>query len=165
MVEPATHGSVTAEMNAENIIKQLKSTHLLQVWSEAFAASQIKPILVLDAAALLFYSYQCWFPLKDYLISVVSLQHRSNDPSSLPSVRIRYGQNSIHSNCFRSRKSKQTKKNMQGSQEIFNPRFTLFLLALLTELSLPCRNALCSLETPCGCCIIHKCTDYIIYII
>jgi len=31
MVEPATHGSVTAEMNAENIIKQLKSTHLLQV--------------------------------------------------------------------------------------------------------------------------------------
>ena len=63
--------------------------------------------------------------------------------------------------CF----NKQTKKNMQGSQEIFNPRFTLFLLALLTELSLPCRNALCSLETPCGCCIIHKCTDYIIYII
>uniref|UniRef100_K3ZT28 AAA+ ATPase domain-containing protein n=1 Tax=Setaria italica TaxID=4555 RepID=K3ZT28_SETIT len=31
MVEPATHGSVTAEMNAENIIKQLKAIHLLQV--------------------------------------------------------------------------------------------------------------------------------------
>ena len=55
----------------------------------------------------------------------------------------------------------QTKKNMQGGQEIFNPRFTLFLLALLTELSLPCRNALCSLGTPCGCSMIHKCTDYI----
>jgi len=31
MVESATHGSVSAEMNAENIIKQLKSIHLLQV--------------------------------------------------------------------------------------------------------------------------------------
>ena len=58
--------------------------------------------------------------------------------------------------CF----NKQT-KNMQGSQEIFNPRFTLFLLAMLTELSLPCRNALCTLGTPCGCNMIHKCTDYI----
>ncbi|CAL5064927.1 unnamed protein product [Urochloa decumbens] len=35
MVEPATHGSVTAEMNAETIIKQLKAVHLLQVDNNA----------------------------------------------------------------------------------------------------------------------------------
>ncbi|CAN6195559.1 unnamed protein product [Urochloa humidicola] len=39
MVEPATHGSVTAEMNAENIIKQLKAIHLLQVDNNAEGSS------------------------------------------------------------------------------------------------------------------------------
>ncbi|RCV11329.1 hypothetical protein SETIT_2G176700v2 [Setaria italica] len=39
MVEPATHGSVTAEMNAENIIKQLKAIHLLQVDNHAEGSS------------------------------------------------------------------------------------------------------------------------------
>ncbi|KAF8711579.1 hypothetical protein HU200_029028 [Digitaria exilis] len=39
MVEPATHGSVTAEMNAENIIKQLKTIHLLQVDEDAEGSS------------------------------------------------------------------------------------------------------------------------------
>ncbi|CAN6224092.1 unnamed protein product [Urochloa humidicola] len=39
MVEPATHGSVTAEMNAENIINQLKAIHLLQVDNNAEGSS------------------------------------------------------------------------------------------------------------------------------
>jgi hypothetical protein len=34
MVEPAIHGSVTVEMNAENVIEQLKAIHLLQVYSK-----------------------------------------------------------------------------------------------------------------------------------
>ena len=57
----------------------------------------------------------------------------------------------------------QTKKNMQGGQEISNPRFhSMFSPGSAHWTFSALLQCFVPLGTPCGCCMIRKCTDIII---